>query len=124
MTTIITDIQELAVMMETFDVSQPAYGERCSDGPCDEPEILQTFGGPDVGLCHFWGYPSCALIMGVSYATHEPQWLDRDGMLTLVESPESEIHLWIPEAGIIACGIDPEGESTESGDGPVTCVLA
>ncbi len=101
MTTIIAEIQELEVMMEMFDVSQPDYGEQCSDDPCDEPEILQTF--------------------GVSYAAHEPRWLDRDGMRAWVETPKQVIHLWIPEAGITSCGIGPGGEATESGDGPVTC---
>lgn len=121
MTTIITDSKELADMIETFDVSQPSFEERCSDGPCDEPVILQTFDGPAVGLCHFWGCPSCALLVGVSYVAHEPHWLDGEGTRAWVETPKQVIHLWIPEAGITSCGIGPGGEAMESGDGPVTC---
>jgi len=74
-------------MMETFDVPQPDYEERCSNGPRDDPEILQTLGDPAAGLCHFWGFPECALVVSVSYADYRTHWLDREGCATWLASP-------------------------------------
>ncbi len=76
--------------METFDVPQPDYEERCSNRPRDDPEILQTFGDPAAGLCHFWGFPESTLMVSVSSAAHETHWLAREGCATWLASPPNE----------------------------------